>query len=86
MKIVYSKKFVSKYKKLSPELVRLAEKKEKIFKKDPFDSRLRTHKLTGALKRYWAFSLDYKHRVIVLFESKNEAWFISVGTHNIYRN
>ena len=85
MKIVYSKKFVSEYKKLTLDLRLLAEEKEKIFKTNPFDSRLKSHKLTGRLREYWSFSINRKYRIIVHFEAKSEAWFISIGTHNIYR-
>lgn len=47
MKIVYSSKFIREYKKL-PSLVKdQAEQKEKLFREDPFDPRLRTHKLKG---------------------------------------
>ena len=62
-----------------------AEQKEKIFRKDPFDSRLKTHKLTGKLKEFWAFSIDYEHRIIFEFVNKQTVWFHTVGTHAIYR-
>lgn len=39
-------------------------KKLKLFVKDPFHPQLRTHKLSGKLKGLWAFSIDYKYRVI----------------------
>lgn len=62
-----------------------AEGKEKIFRKDPFDPRLRTHKLTGRLKEFWSFSVDHQHRIIFEFVSKDTIWFHSIGTHDIYR-
>lgn len=49
MRIVYSKKFISEYKKLPQQIKPLAEKKEKIFKKDAFEPSLKTHRLTGRL-------------------------------------
>ena len=44
----------------------------KIFEKDPFHPRLRTHKLTGKLEGLWAFSVSFDCRVIFNFVSKAE--------------
>lgn len=84
MKIYYSKKFAREYKKLPKKIKFIAEKKEKVFRKNPFDMSLKTHKLTGKLKSYWAFSLDYQYRIIFDFTDKDVIWFHSVGTHEIY--
>ncbi len=84
MKIYYSNKFAKEYKKLPDKIKLVAEKKEKVFRKNPFDPQLKTHKLTGKLKSYWAFSLDYQYRIIFDFADKDIIWFHSVGTHEIY--
>ena len=47
MEIRYSSKFKRQYKKLSKEVKVHAEKREVLFRKNPFDSRLKTHKLHG---------------------------------------
>lgn len=85
MKIYYSSKFYKEYRKLPKEIKILAEKQEKIFRKDPFNSKLKTHHLTGKLKDFLAFSIDYKYRIIFEFAGKDIVWFHSVGTHDIYR-
>lgn len=85
MKIYYSSKFAKEYKRLPQKIKLAAEKKEKIFRKNPFDSRLKTHKLTGKLKDYHAFSIDYQSRIIFEFTDKDIIWFHSVGTHAIYK-
>lgn len=85
MKIYYSGKFSKEYKRLPVKIKILAEKQEKIFRRDPFDPKLKTHYLTGKLKGYLAFSVDYKHRIIFEFVEKDIVWFHSVGTHDIYR-
>jgi mRNA-degrading endonuclease YafQ of YafQ-DinJ toxin-antitoxin module len=84
MKIIYSPKFAREYKKLSLKIKLLAEKREPIFRKDPFDPRLKTHKLGGKLKDFWSFSIDYKHRIIFEFFDKETIYFHSVGDHDIY--
>jgi len=84
MKIYYSSKFAKEYKKLPKKIKTLAEEKEKIFRKDPFDPKLKTHKLLGKLKEYYSFSIDYQYRIIFEFNKKDIVWFHSVGTHEIY--
>ncbi len=84
MKIYYSSKFAREYKKLSLKVKQIAEKKERIFRKDSFDSRLNTHKLKGDLNGFWSFSINDKHRIIFEFRDKKTIWFHSVGNHSIY--
>ena len=85
MKIYYSGKFAKEYKKLPRKVKLSAEKKEKVFRIDPFDPQLKTHKLTGKLKEYYSFSIDYQYRIIFEFVKKDIVWFHSVGTHEIYK-
>jgi mRNA-degrading endonuclease YafQ of YafQ-DinJ toxin-antitoxin module len=69
MEIFYSSKFLREYKKLSIDIKRSAEKTEKIFRQNPYDPRLKTHKLTGPLNDFWAFSVTHSYRI---------------GSHDIY--
>lgn len=85
MKIIYSSKFAKEYKRLPLKVKKAAEKKEKVFRKDPFEPSLKTHKLTGKLKEYYSFSIDYQYRIIFEFVNKDIIWFHSVGTHEIYK-
>jgi len=85
MKIYYSSKFAKEYKRLPKKVKLLAEKKEVIFRKNPFEATLKTHKLSGKLKDYYSFSVDYQTRIIFEIRDKNTVWFHSVGTHEIYR-
>lgn len=86
MKIIYSSKFAREYKKLPKNIKDIAERKEMIFRKNPFDSKLKTHKLKGKLKNFLSFSIEYKYRIIFEF-SKDEktAYFHSIGDHDIYQ-
>lgn len=85
MKIVYSEKFAREYHKLPLQIQRLAERKEKIFRKNPFDSRLKTHKLSGRLREFWAFSISYDYRIVFEFVSDKLVYFHAAGTHDIYK-
>ncbi len=85
MRIVYSWQFVKDFKRLDLQIQRKSREKEVIFRENPFDVRLRTHKLSGRLEGLWSFSVDYDCRIV--FELKNEkvAIFHAVGGHAIYK-
>jgi len=85
MKIYYSSKFEREYKKLSKEIKKLAEEKEAIFRENPFNPLLNTHKLHGRFKEYWVFSVNDKYRIIFNFAKKDTVWFHSVGDHSVYQ-
>jgi len=83
--IEYSSNFVKQFKKLSPQTQRQAVKAEKLFKKDPFLSKLKTHKLSGKLEGLWSFSINYKDRIIFEFLGKGKVIFYKIGSHDIYK-
>ncbi len=85
MKVYYSSKFAKEYKRLPLKVKIATEKKEKIFRRNPHDTRLKTHKLSGKLKDYYSFSIDYQYRIVFEFVGKKTVWFHSVGTHEIYK-
>ena len=85
MEIYYSPKFSREYKRLSPEIKRLAESKEKIFRQNPHDQRLKTHALQNQLHGFWSFSINRQIRIIFEFIDENTIWFHSVGSHDIYK-
>lgn len=85
MEIIYSSKFAKDYRKLPNIIKANAEELEKVFRADPFHSKLKTHKLRGKLSGFFAFSIGYKYRII--FEFANErsvVYFHAVGGHDIY--
>ncbi len=54
-----------------------------VFTNDPFHPSLKTHKLSGQLKNFWSYSIEYDLRVIFFFEDNNsKAIFIDIGSHN----
>lgn len=86
MIIIYSPKFSREYKKVPTTIKAIAEKQEIIFRKNPFDPKLKTHKLHGRLADFLSFSIGPKHRIIFeLTKDKKTAYFHSVGDHAIYQ-
>ena len=53
-----------------------------IFQTNPFDPRLRTHRLAGQLQGLWSFSVYYDMRVVFSFVDPNSVLFIDIGTHD----
>ncbi|OGH41374.1 MAG: hypothetical protein A3H79_04675 [Candidatus Levybacteria bacterium RIFCSPLOWO2_02_FULL_36_8b] len=83
--IEYSTNFVKQFKKLTPQAKKQAIKAELLFRKDPFSPRIKTHKLTGKLSDLWAFSIDYRNRIIFEFIDEGKVVFYKIGSHEIYR-
>lgn len=85
IKISFSSEFFRKLKNLDPDL------QEEIFEKiDLFRDRknhqiLKTHKLKGKLQGRHSFSVNYKHRIVFKYITKQEVFLLTVGDHDIYK-
>ncbi len=53
-----------------------------LFRDNPFDLRLETHKLHGRLQGFWSFSVAKDLRVVFLFEGDDSVAFLDFGTHD----
>lgn len=84
MHIQYSTRFAKQFKKLPSPIQELAEDKIVIFQSDPFDRRLKTHKLTGELNDFWAFRINYSYRVMFYFLDDYTIRLSAIGDHDIY--
>ncbi|MCK5413029.1 MAG: type II toxin-antitoxin system mRNA interferase toxin, RelE/StbE family [Candidatus Pacebacteria bacterium] len=88
-KIIFDPSFeksFEKYKnKLSDKKRNTLKERLLIFKKDPFDKKLKTHKLKGNLKNYWSFSVNYSDRILFRFIDKETVFFIEIGNHDVYK-
>lgn len=85
MIISVSSKFKKSYRKLPNNVKGKAKEKEEIFRANPFDSRLDTHKLHGKYKEYWAFTVLGQYRIMFAFINSDGVDFINIGTHDIYK-
>lgn len=84
MEIRYRPRFEREYRKLSVGIRKLAEKRVTLFRKNPYDSRLKTHKLHGDLEEFHAFWVDYHNRIMFAFVDEKTVEFYSIGDHDIY--
>ena len=75
-----------KYKnKLSNKELNEIKARLELFKQNPFNSRLKAHKLKGNLKNYWSFSINYSDRILFRFLNSKTVFFIEIGDHKIYK-
>lgn len=83
--VLYSSRFKRNFKKLPRQLRLKVFVREKWFRNDCFDPRLRTHKLSGKMEGEWTFSLTQKYRVIFRFITDFEVVFDDIGDHTVYK-
>lgn len=55
-----------------------------LFNENNFHPFLKTHKLRGRWKNFWAFSLNYSDRCIFKYIKYNEVLLYDIGPHKIY--
>lgn len=84
MKVVYHPNFIRQYKKFPINLKIEIKEKIKIFIENSTNPSLKTHKLHGKMKHLYSFSINYHWRIV--FEIENdEAFFLEIGTHDMYK-
>ena len=81
MKVFYGSKFLRSFAKLPKDIQAEFRSREQIFRENPFDPRLKTHKLKG--RGEWAFLVTYTIRVIFIWKT-DVVLLVSIGDHSIY--
>lgn len=85
MEVSFSSAFQRAFKKRLQGNTDLEEKfwqKLELFTAYPYDPTLKTHKLSGKLKEFWSFSVDYDERVLFYFTEDGKAVFVDIGSHD----
>lgn len=83
-RVRYTARFLKSAGRLEKRIAEKLAERDRLFRKNPFDSILDTHKLHGRWKGYWAYSVDYRYRVIFIFGDIKTATYYDVGPHPIY--
>jgi mRNA-degrading endonuclease YafQ of YafQ-DinJ toxin-antitoxin module len=78
-------RFFKSFARRPASIQALAKEKDAWFRANPFDARLRTHKLKGRLVGAWAYSVTHSYRVLFRFLTDDEVLYYDIGTHEIYR-
>jgi len=77
--------FEDKFKRLPKNIQKIAARKILLFENNFFHPSLNTHKLKGALSKFWAFYITKNYRVLFRFLKNNEVIYYDIDTHDIYK-
>jgi len=88
--LIWSKTFIRALKRWTQKRPELRSEIENTLRKianDPFDPKLKTHKLKGKLSGTWACSINYDLRIIFDFnkngdKEEDDIFLIEIGTHD----
>ena len=84
LQLVLSRRFKRNLRiflKRHSELEQIVKERLVILQKEPKNSRLKIHKLTGKLKGCYAVSITYEHRLVFYFDKKH-IFLLALGTHD----
>ena len=87
IEIKYTPSFIRLYKKLQEDLKQEVKEKINLFKNTKNHTSLKVHKLSGRMLSRHSFSVNYKIRIVFIYEEKNKniVYLLEVGDHDIYR-
>jgi len=84
--IEFSLPFKKQLKKLNPKIIKKLNNLLKILAENPYNPKLKTHKLRGKLKNKYAFYVSPNIRVIFTYINKTTVLLIGIGSHDdLYR-
>jgi len=85
MDIAFAPQFRRQFKKLPKKLQTEAIEKIELFGDIKQHEKLHVHKLTGRMEGRWSFSINYRYRIVFMWEYKKEsAILLAIGDHSIY--
>ena len=86
MTILVSEEFERRYGELSAHIQRKAERREALFRANPFHPTLHTERLHPKERDVWSFRIDEDYRILFRFTDRDTVTFLAVGPHHwIYR-
>jgi len=86
MLVIYrSTRFKRSFKRMPSHIREDFVQKIDIFRKNPFYSKLGTHKLGGRLRDYYVFCLRDGFRVLFDFLNDGSVLLINIGSHDDYK-
>lgn len=76
--------FLRTLKKLHKDIQQEALESIESFKDEKNHKSLKLHKLHGVFENLYAFSVNYKYRIIIEFVD-DKVLFLDIGNHDIYK-
>lgn len=84
LRIHYTSDFRKAYRRLPKRIQDAVDRKDALFRKNPFNPVVKTHKLHGRLEELWSFWVVFEYRILFEFIDGG-AVFYDLGTHDIYK-
>lgn len=85
MGVAYAPQFRRQFKKLAKALQEETFEKIALFEDPKNHEKLKVHKLDGPLEGRMSFSVNYRYRIVFMWEGKNKsAVLLAIGDHSIY--
>ncbi len=85
MEVAFKPSFLRQFKKLPIALQEEAHEKIALFKNPRNHSLLKVHKLKGGLAGKFSFSVNYRYRIVFVWEVAGQsAIFFAIGDHAVY--
>ena len=84
--LFYTGEFERRYQALPAHIQKKAERREMLFRANPFHPTLQTEKLHPKDRQVWSFRIDENYRILFRFQDSSAVYFLTVGPHHwIYR-
>lgn len=83
MEYLYTARFLRSLKKMEGGMQDDIIRAVKLFETGKESEALKLHKLHGKFAKYYAFSANFSHRIIIKIE-KQTTYYLDVGSHDIY--
>lgn len=85
MEIAYKPSFLRQFKKLPKQLQEEAHEKIDLFRAPKNHALLKVHRLKGPLAGRMSFSVNYRYRILFVWEVPDKsAILLAIGDHSVY--
>ena len=85
MEVSYAPQFRRQFKKLPTKLQEEVHEKIELFEDERHHEALHVHKLKGSMEGRFSFSVNYRYRIVFMWEKKNvSAILLAIGDHAVY--
>lgn len=85
MRVLYAPTFLRMLKSLPPDLQEEAIEALDAFTGFGQHARLKIHKLKGRLAGRFAFSINYRYRIVFQYLKPDTAVMLAIGDHDVYK-
>ena len=85
IRVGFKPTFVRQFNTLEKDLQEEVVEKIELFKDRKNHKQLKAHKLKGRLVGRYSFSVNYQMRIVFIYEQKDEAVFLTIGSHDAYK-